>query len=178
MPELGIGQREPGGVLERDRGPGRQRLHIARLQLFAGARDLPAHTPAFLSEARDSAIDLERVPVSTSVDARISARWIGRTPVRWRWSEPPMCMRHELSAAAQYSARVSSTERTLSASIAIEVSAFLKANVPPEPQLSSASGNSTRSIPRTRRKSRCGASPIRNIRSEWEVGWNVTRCGK
>ena len=51
-----------------------------------------------------------------------------------------MCMRHELSAAAQYSAPVSSTQRILSESMAIEVSAFLIANVPPKPQHSSPCG--------------------------------------
>ena len=51
-----------------------------------------------------------------------------------------MCIRHELSAAVQTSARVSSTRRSLSESIAIDVSAFLTANVPPKPQHSSASG--------------------------------------
>ena len=62
--------------------------------------------------------------------------------------------------------------------MAIEVSAFLTANVPPNPQHSSASASSTRSIPRTARSSRSGASPTRSIRSEWQVGWYVTRCGK
>ena len=63
-----------------------------------------------------------------------------RTPVRWRESAPPMCIRHELSAAQTTSAPVSSTARTLSASIADETSAFLTANVPPKPQHSSACG--------------------------------------
>src|SRR4051812_39038585 len=69
-----------------------------------------------------------------SVDARISARWTGRTPARWRLSAPPICIRHELSAAAQISARVSRMQRSLSLSIASEVSAFLIAKVPPKPQ--------------------------------------------
>ena len=45
-----------------------------------------------------------------------------RTPARWRESAPPMCMRHELSAEAHTSAPVSRIVRTLSVSIAIEVS--------------------------------------------------------
>ena len=89
---------------------------------------------------------------------------------RWRCSAPPMCIRHELSAAAQYSARVSRMQRSLSLSIAIDVSAFLTENVPPKPQHSSEWGSSTRSIPRTARSSRNGASPIRVIRTEWQVG--------
>ena len=84
---------------------------------------------------------------------------------------PPMCIRHELSADVQTSARVSSTLRSLSESIAIEVSAFLTANVPPKPQHSCASASSTRSMPCTARSSRSGASPTCSSRSEWQVGW-------
>ena len=61
--------------------------------------------------------------------------------------------------------------RSLSESIAIDVSAFLIANVPPKPQHSSPSRSSTRSIPRTARSSRSGASPTCSSRSEWHVGW-------
>ena len=60
-----------------------------------------------------------------------------------------MCIRHELSPAVQTSAPVSRTRRILSESIAAEVSAFLTAKVPPNPQHSSASESSTRSMPRT-----------------------------
>ena len=60
-----------------------------------------------------------------------------------------MCIRQELSPAVHTSARVASTLRILSASMAVEVSAFLTANVPPNPQHTSASGSSTRSIPAT-----------------------------
>ncbi len=52
-----------------------------------------------------------------------------------------------MSSAVQTSARVSSTARSLSVSIAAEVSAFFTANVPPNPQQVSASGSSTRSMP-------------------------------
>ncbi len=45
-----------------------------------------------------------------------------------------MCIRHEVSADAQNSAFVSSTHRSLSPNMAIDVSAFLTANVPPNPQ--------------------------------------------
>ena len=88
-----------------------------------------------------------------------------------------MCIRHDVSTAVQTSARVSSTPRTLSPSIAIEVSAFLTANVPPKPQHSRAPSSSTRSIPRTLRSSRSGRSPIPSARIEWHVGCSVTRCG-
>ncbi len=77
----------------------------------------------------------------------------------------------------QTSACVLRTLRTLSPSIAIEVSAFLMANVPPKPQHSSAWGSSTRSMLRTLRNNLSGASPTRIIRSEWQVGWYVTRWG-
>ena len=94
-----------------------------------------------------------------------------RTPARaWR-RPPPMCIRHELSAAVQTSAPVSRIRRSLSVSIAVEVSAFLTAKVPPKPQHCSAAGSSTRSMPRTARSSRSGASPTFSSRSEWHVGW-------
>ena len=82
-----------------------------------------------------------------------------------------MCIRHELSAAVQTSAPVSRIRRSLSVSIAVEVSAFLTAKVPPKPQHCSAAGSSTRSMPRTARSSRTGASPTFSSRSEWHVGW-------
>ena len=81
------------------------------------------------------------------VDARISARCMVRTPVRCRLSAPPMCIRHELSAAHSTSARVCLIAATLSAQIAADTSAFLTANVPPNPQHVSASGRSARSRP-------------------------------
>ena len=72
------------------------------------------------------------------VEARIWARCTVRVPARIRDRPPPMCIRQELSPAVQTSAPVSSTCRILSASIAVEVSAFLIAKVPPNPQHSSA----------------------------------------
>ena len=82
-----------------------------------------------------------------------------------------MCIRHELSPAVQTSASVSRTRRILSESIAAEVSAFLTANVPPNPQHSSGSESSTRSMPRTFFNSSRGASPTLSILNEWQVGW-------
>jgi hypothetical protein len=73
---------------------------------------------------------------------------------------------HELSAAVHISAPVFNTQRTLSASIADEVSGFLMAKVPPNPQHSSLLGNSTKSIPPTFLSKRSGASPTRNKRKE------------
>ena len=81
-----------------------------------------------------------------------------------------MCMRHELSALAHTSAPVSRIVRTLSETIAIDVSAFLTANVPPKPQHSPASGSSTRSMPPTARNSRSGRSPTCSMRRLWQVG--------
>src|SRR6185437_13388386 len=106
----------------------------------------------------------------SSVEARISARCRRLTPVRCRLSAPPMCMRQELSSAVHTSAPVSSTQRTLPESIAAETSAFLTANVPPNPQHSSASGRSIKSSPRTLRRSRAGLSPTCSERSEWQAG--------
>ena len=61
--------------------------------------------------------------------------------------------------------------RVLSASIAVETSAFFTANVPPNPQQVVASGSSTRSMPRTARSRRSGRSPTFSRRSPWHVGW-------
>src|ERR687894_732235 len=105
----------------------------------------------------------------SSVVASISARWTVPTPACRRLRPPPMCMRQELSPAAQTSASVSRTRLSLSPSIAAEVSAFFTANVPPNPQHCSASPSSTRSIPRTLRKSSSGASPTFSIRREWQA---------
>ena len=60
-----------------------------------------------------------------------------------------MCIRHELSPAVQISAPLPSTLRILSPSIAVDVSEFLIAKVPPKPQHCSASGSSTSSRPCT-----------------------------
>ena len=92
-------------------------------------------------------------------------------PERSRDSPPPMCIRQEASPAVQTSACVESTLAILSVSIAVEVSAFFTANVPPKPQHWSAAGSSTRSSPRTARSSCSGRSPTRSSRSEWQVGW-------
>ena len=60
--------------------------------------------------------------------------WRQRTPAPRRLSAPPICIRHELSAAVHPSARVSSTQRTVSDAIALDTSAFFNAKVPPKPQ--------------------------------------------
>ena len=63
-----------------------------------------------------------------------------RTPARWRPSIPPTCIRQDASPATSTWAPVSRTWRALSAPIAIEVSEFLTAKVPPKPQHSVALG--------------------------------------
>jgi hypothetical protein len=70
---------------------------------------------------------------STTRAARISARWTVRTPVRMRLSPPPMCIRQELSPALHSSARVDSTLRILSASMAVETSGFFTREGAAEP---------------------------------------------
>src|SRR5918998_3030846 len=114
----------------------------------------------------------------SSVLASIWARCTVATPALWRLSPPPMCIRQELSPAVQTSASVSRTCRSLSPSIAIEVSAFLIANVPPKPQHSLASGSSTKSMPRTALRSSKGASPTFNILKEWQGGGEGDRGGE
>ena len=82
-----------------------------------------------------------------------------------------MCIRHDASPAEHTSALVAEIELILSASMAAETSGFFIANVPPNPQHTSALGSSTRSIPRTCRSNDSGLSPTRSRRSEWHVGW-------
>ena len=68
--------------------------------------------------------------------------------------EPPRrCRRHDASHAQTASAPVSSTRRSLSESIAVETSAFRRANVPPKPQHSVASASGRSSTPVTDRRS-------------------------
>ena len=76
------------------------------------------------------------------------------------------------SPSAVRAARVSFLiAATLSAHMAADTSGFLTENVPPKPQHVSASGRSTRSMPRTLRNSRCGTSPRCRLRSEWQLAW-------
>src|SRR6202034_2193019 len=110
-PQLGVGQ----GLA----GRGRERLAAAQGADAArrgGQPEERAHDP--LPSATESL-----------VEARISARCTAATPARSRDRPPPMCIRHELSPATATSARVPRTLRILSASIAVEVSEFLSANV-------------------------------------------------
>ena len=88
-----------------------------------------------------------------------------------------MCMRHEVSPAVRTSAPDPRTSSTLSRPIATDVSAFLTANVPPNPQQASDRGRSTRVRPSTAASSRVGRSPTPSSRVEWQVGWNATVCG-
>ena len=79
---------------------------------------------------------------------------------------PPMCIRQELSPAHTDSAPVSRTWRILSASIALDTSAFFSANVPPKPQQDSAAGSRRGRCPSPRaaagagghRRAACAAS--------------------
>ncbi len=112
------------------------------------------------------------------VAERIWARCRVRVPDSIRESPPPMCIRQDESPAVHTAASVVAMLRILSWSIAVDVSAFFTAKVPPNPQQASASGSSTRSIESTALSSRSGLSPTRSMRREWQVGWYVTRCGK
>src|SRR5215471_12294987 len=103
---------------------------------------------------------------SPSVDASTSAICAVLTPVRPRCSAPKICMRQELSVATHNSAPVSRMVRTLSASMAWEVSAFLTEKVPPKPQHSSLSGRSINWRLRTRCSRRYGMSPSFRPRNE------------
>ena len=94
-----------------------------------------------------------------------------RTSAPSRERRPPICSRHELSTAVTTLAPVETIAAHLSITIAVEVSAFLIAKVPPKPQHSRASGSSTSSRPATARSSWSGASPTFVTRSEWHVGW-------
>ena len=132
-----------------------QRRHRARLDRRARRRAAPpsraARRPPAARLARIVVVALPRLRRSWESAERARARRLGKPVIRVRRqdlgqvhrahagragarSAPPMCIRHELSADVQTSARVSSTWRSLSESIAIDVSAFLTANVPPKPQ--------------------------------------------
>ena len=115
---------------------------------------------------------------------RGSPRWLTRRPPAPRpgassarlraggAAPPPMCIRHELSAATHTSARgVRARARSLSASIAADMSAFLTANVPPKPQHSSASGSSTSSSPRTAREQ--PQRPVAHVQQPGRVAGGV-----
>ena len=83
-----------------------------------------------------------------SVAARISAR----CTVRGAGAQPGQAaadvhQARRVAGRSTTSAPVARTLRILSASIAVEVSAFFSANVPPKPQHWSARGSSTRSMP-------------------------------
>ena len=87
--------------------------------------------------------------VVTSVDARISARCSGADGERRaREAAADLQQARAVDRGADL-APVASIASHLSASIALDVSAFLIANVPPKPQHSSARGSSTSSSPRT-----------------------------
>src|SRR4051812_30059781 len=136
---------------------GSQRLPVRPLCNRPGA--LFANRSGRISEIATELCVLQRLPrgggeARRHAAARISARCAVRTPERSRDRAPPICMRHELSAAVHTSALVSRTLRTLSVSIADDVSAFLIAKVPPKPQHSVASESSTSSSPRTARRRR------------------------
>ncbi len=67
----------------------------------------------------------------------------------------------------------------MSSPIATDVSAFLTANVPPNPQHAVGPRQvDQRSGPSTAWRSRVGRSPTPSSRVEWQVGWNATVCGK
>jgi hypothetical protein len=68
------------------------------------------------------------------VAARISAKCTVRTPDRIRDNPPPICIKHDESPALHTSAPELMMLVILSASIAVDVSEFLIANVPPKPQ--------------------------------------------
>ena len=112
-----------------------------------------------------------RAPPLDSVVARISARCTVRTPVRDPAQSAADVHQARRVARAAHLGPVLRTLPILSASMAVEVSEFFRANVPPNPQQVSAAGSSTSVIPRTARSSCSGLSPTRSIRSEWQVGW-------
>ena len=121
--QLGVGQRPLGRARE---GCGRR----------AGARRRTARRAC----PRKVIAPVRAVAACDSVLARISARCTVRTPVRSRDRPPPMCIRQDESPAVHTSAPVLSTERILSASMAVETSGFFTAKVPPNPQHDSACG--------------------------------------
>ena len=92
---------------------------------------------------------------------------------------PPICIRHELSPAAQtVGAGLEHAAAPCRRAIAVETSAFLTANVPPKPQHSScarqrheAQAAHRLQQPRSADRARC------SDRSEWQDVCSVTVCG-
>src|SRR6185437_16835725 len=122
-----------GGLAEvaAELGVGQRLARRHRERLVAAQVADPAGRGGDAQERRHIIASLAGAALPSRVEARISARWRVRVPALSRDSPPPICIRQELSPAVQTSARVASTERILSASIAVDTSAFLTANVPP-----------------------------------------------
>ena len=118
-----------------------QRLPVGHLCDDAGAlgADRVRRLAQVRAQLRVLQLGARRLREARHADARISARCTARAGAPRRERPPPIWSRHEPSTAVQTAARVSAIASHLSASIALDVSAFLIANVPPKPQHSSRS---------------------------------------
>ena len=131
------------------------------------ARPVRASRPAVLARSTPS-----------PVEARISARCMTRTGDRAATAARRCASGTTCRPRSGPRRPRPATSSTLSMPIATDVSAFLTANVPPNPQHASDRGRSTRVRPSTAASSRRGRSPTPSSRIEWQVGWSATACGK
>ena len=135
-PQLGVGEGSPGGDRELLIAPQVANAAWCSRRHMRSEQSKPPNS-AVLSLSKGQGAFTGRVHSTIAfsrVAARICARCTVLAPARSRDRPPPMCIRQELSPAVQISAPVSRTLRILSASMAVEVSEFLIANVPPKPQ--------------------------------------------
>ena len=165
------------GQLRDGRGAaGADRLRRARAGWRAAARRRAPRAPPPGSRAAPVGCAAGSSPRSSA--ARMSARCTALTVGAHAGSARRRCSAGTTGPRpSRTSAPVATMFAHLSASIASETSAFLIEKVPPKPQHSAASGSSSSSSPRTCASSRCGASPTRVTRCEWQVGCSVTRRG-
>src|SRR3990170_5297741 len=95
---------------------------------------------------------------SSVMPASTSATWRTSTSARSRASLPAICIRQPRSPASTVEAPVPTMSRTLASRMAVEMSGYLTAKVPPKPQQTSLSLSSTSDSPSTLASSRRGAS--------------------
>ena len=129
--QLGVGQRRAGGVGE-------------RLRRRAGARPRAGATTGMPRNGAHRAAAGGSVGSTARISARCTVRAPGAQPGQ---AAADVHQAGRVAGRAAPRRRCDSTWRILSASIAVDVSAFFSANVPPNPQHWSAAGSSTRSMP-------------------------------
>src|SRR5262249_10080813 len=98
------------------------------------------------------------IGASSAMSARISAMWRAATDCPLRESLPAMFMQQPRSPASTVPAPVETMFATLASTIALEMSPYLTAKVPPKPQHTSLSGSSMSFRPLTVSRRRRGCA--------------------